>query len=119
MAQLSTKIRLYCEANSKVADFGPNGNISLHDDSEGNGPYIKTWSVDGLDKPSNSKIAEYETAGNTQETLNAVLSKRASEYKELKEQFDLLYHDMTAGKGDSTGEWYKHIKAVKDANPKE
>jgi|TARA_R100001463_G_scaffold6584_1_gene21446 hypothetical protein len=44
--------------------------------------------------------------------------KRASEYKELKEQFDLLYHDMTAGKGDSTGEWYKHIKAVKDANPK-
>ena len=43
---------------------------------------------------------------------------RASEYKELKEQFDLLYHDMTAGKGDSTGEWYKHIKAVKDANPK-
>jgi len=48
----------------------------------------------------------------------AYIEKRASEYKELKEQFDLLYHDMTAGKGDSTGEWYKHIKAVKDANPK-
>ena len=43
---------------------------------------------------------------------------RAKSYKELKEQLDLLYHDMTAGKGDSTGEWYKHIKAVKDANPK-
>ena len=43
---------------------------------------------------------------------------RAAEYKELKEQFDLLYHDMTVGKGDNTGEWYKHIKAVKDANPK-
>jgi hypothetical protein len=43
---------------------------------------------------------------------------RASEYKELKEQLDLLYHDMTADKGDKTGEWYKHIKAVKDANPK-
>jgi len=25
---------------------------------------------------------------------------------------------MTADKGDKTGEWYKHIKAVKDANPK-
>jgi len=50
--------------------------------------------------------------------LNGVLSKRASEYKELKEQLDLLYHDMTADKGDKTGEWYKHIKAVKDANPK-
>jgi len=43
---------------------------------------------------------------------------RAIAYKELKEQFDLLYHDMVADKGDKTGEWFKHIKAVKDANPK-
>ena len=41
MAQLSTKIKLYCEANSKVADFNPGGNVSLQDDSDGNGPYIK------------------------------------------------------------------------------
>jgi hypothetical protein len=26
---------------------------------------------------------------------------------------------MVADKGDKTGEWFKHIKAVKDANPKE
>jgi hypothetical protein len=44
---------------------------------------------------------------------------RTKEYKELKEQLDLLYHDMVADKGDKTGEWFKHIKAVKDANPKE
>ena len=44
---------------------------------------------------------------------------RAVVYKELKEQLDLLYHDMVADKGDKTGEWFKHIKAVKDANPKE
>ena len=50
--------------------------------------------------------------------LNGILNKRANEYKELKEQLDLLYHDMTAGKLDNTGEWHKHIKAVKDANPK-
>ena len=43
---------------------------------------------------------------------------RAVDYKELKEQLDLLYHDMVANKGDKTGEWFKHIKAVKDANPK-
>jgi hypothetical protein len=43
---------------------------------------------------------------------------RATAYKELKEQLDLLYHDMVADKGDKTGEWFKHIKAVKDANPK-
>ena len=44
---------------------------------------------------------------------------RAIAYKALTEQFDLLYHDMVADKGDKTGEWFKHIKAVKDANPKE
>jgi len=26
--------------------------------------------------------------------------------------------DMVAGKGDSTGEWFKAVKSVKDANPK-
>ena len=116
MARLDTKIKLYCEANSKTVDFSPSGNVRLEED--GSNHYIKIWNIDGLDKPTDSQLASYETAGNTQETLDAVLNKRASEYKELKEQFDLLYHDMTAGKGDSTGEWYKHIKAVKDANPK-
>ena len=111
MAQLSTKIRLYCEANSKVADFGPNGNISLHDDSEGNGPYIKTWSVDGLDKPSNSKIAEYETAGNTQESNNAVRATRKNLYGNIGDQLDEIYKDIDA--------WKARIKKIKDDNPKE
>ena len=44
--------------------------------------------------------------------------KRATAYAEIKEQLDQLYHDMTAGKLDATGEWHKSIKAVKDANPK-
>ena len=43
---------------------------------------------------------------------------RAEAYAELKEQLDQLYHDMTAGKLDATGEWHKAIKAVKDATPK-
>ena len=113
MATLFTKTKLYLEANSKTWD---DTKVSLQND--GSGDYIKTWNYDGLAKPNDSKIAEYETAGNTAETLNGVLNKRAREYKELKEQLDLLYHDMVADKGDKTGEWFKHIKAVKDANPK-
>ena len=31
---------------------------------------------------------------------------RAVAYKELKEQLDLLYHDMVADIGDKTGEWF-------------
>ena len=115
MAHLKTKIIKYLEANSKTWD---SNNIGLQNDSDGNGPYIKIWNIEGLEKPTADQLASYETAGNTQETLNSVLSTRASEYKELKEQLDLLYHDMVADKGDKTGEWFKHIKAVKDANPK-
>ena len=62
-----------------------------------------------------AKMAELKTAYNAKEYQR----DRAISYKELKEQFDLLYHDMAADKGDKTGEWFKHIKAVKDANPKE
>ena len=46
-------------------------------------------------------------------------SKRRNSYKSIVDQLDLLYHDMAANKGDKTGEWFKHIKAVKDTNSKE
>ena len=43
---------------------------------------------------------------------------RAPNYPAIQEQLDLLYHDMTAGKGDKTGEWYKAVNKVKTDNPK-
>ena len=49
---------------------------------------------------------------------NVYQRTRADAYEEVKEQLDQLYHDMTAGKLDATGEWHKAIKAVKDATPK-
>ena len=49
---------------------------------------------------------------------NAYQRTRAEAYPELKEQLDLLYHDMAANKGDKTGEWFKAVKAVKDATAK-
>ena len=113
MAQLYTKTKLYLEANSKTWD---DTKVSLQND--GSGDYIKTWTYDGLEKPNDSQIASYESAGNTAETLNGVLNTRASDYPELKEQLDLLYHDMVADKGDKTGEWFKAVKKVKDDNPK-
>ena len=78
-----------------------------------------TWHDDNptniTNKQITDKLAELKTAYEAKEYQR----DRAISYKELKEQFDLLYHDMAADKGDKTGEWFKHIKAVKDANPKE
>ena len=39
-------------------------------------------------------------------------------YSSFGDQLDMLYHDIVAGKLDTTGTWATHIKAVKDANPK-
>ena len=110
MASLSTKVALYCTANSKTADFGPEGNVSLQDDSDGKGPYIKSWSVDGLDKPTDEQLASYETAGNTEETNNTVRATRKAAYGDIGDQLDEIYKDMDA--------WKARIKAIKDANPK-
>ena len=110
MAQLSTKIKLYCEANSKTADFGSGGNVSLQDDSDGKGPYIKSWTIDGLAKPTDEQIASYETAGNTEESNNTVRATRKAAYGDIGDQLDEIYKDMDA--------WKARIKAIKDANPK-
>ena len=110
MAQLSTKIKLYCEANSKTANFGPGGNVSLQDNSDGNGPFIASWTVDGLAKPTDEQIASYETAGNTEESNNQVRATRKAAYGDIGDQLDEIYKDMDA--------WKARIKAIKDANPK-
>ena len=111
MASLSTKVKLYCEANSKVANFGTGGNVALQDDSDGKGPYIKSWSVDGLDKPTDSQLASYETAGNTEEKNNTVRVTRKAAYGDIGDQLDEIYKDIDA--------WKARIKKIKDDNPKE
>ncbi|QDP46712.1 MAG: hypothetical protein Tp156SUR915002_2 [Prokaryotic dsDNA virus sp.] len=52
------------------------------------------------------------------EQNNGYARARQESYPALPEQLDMLFHDMTAGKGDKTGEWYKALKKVKDDNPK-
>jgi len=49
---------------------------------------------------------------------NGYARARQESYPALGEQLDMLYHDMTAGKGDKTGDWYKAVKKIKDDNPK-
>jgi|TARA_R100001224_G_C3997939_1_gene141543 hypothetical protein len=77
-----------------------------------------TWYDGNPTNITNDQILAKQTELKTAYNNNKYQRDRAVAYKELKEQLDLLYHDMTADKGDKTGEWYKHIKAVKDANPK-
>ena len=118
MDNLYYKVKLYLEANSKTeSEF--DSNIELRNDSDGNGDYIKTWSVSGVAKPSDSQLNSYASNA-TKEYNNAVIrDTRKKSYGNIGDQLDLLYKDMLADKGDKTGEWFKKIKAVKDANAKE
>ena len=81
MAQLSTKIKLYCEANSKTVDFTKD--VLLQDDSDGKGPYMKEWNVSGLDKPTDEQLAAQEPAGNTEEANNTVRATRKAAYEAI------------------------------------
>jgi hypothetical protein len=109
MANLNTKIKLY--ANQEV-DFSKD--VILQDDSNGTGAYIKEWNL-AIVKPTDVQLATYETAGNTEEALQVILSTRSNAYPTWQEQMDMQYHDLV----DGTTTWKDSIQTVKDANPKE
>jgi hypothetical protein len=109
MATLYTKVKLYLEANSKAWD---NTTIVLQND--GDGDYIKTWNVSGLDKPTDSEIASYETAGNTVEANIAVDNTRQIQYLSWQEQMEMIYKDQKNG----TTTFKDHCDKVRSDNPK-
>ena len=107
MASLFTKTKLYIEANSKTWD---DTKVSLQNNSDGKGDFISSWTYDGLDKPTDSQLASYETAGNTEESNNSVRATRKAAYGDIGDQLDEIYKDIDA--------WKARIKKIKDDNPK-
>ena len=108
MADLATKIELYCKANGKEAIFEEN--VFLIDNGDGKGASIKTWSVDGLTKPTNKQLESYEKSANTEEANNKVRATRKLAYGDIGEQLDEIYKDINS--------WKARIKKIKDQNPK-
>ena len=108
MAQLSTKIKSYCEANG-VSNVDFTTDVLLQDDSNGQGAYIKEWNLD-IARPTDEQLASYETAANTAEANAQVDATRKAAYGDIGEQLDEIYHDMEA--------WKTRIQGIKDNNPK-
>ena len=116
MDNLYWKVKAYLEANSKTeSEF--NSNIALQND--GSGDYIKTWNVSGVAKPTDSQLNALALNATKENNNSIIRQTRKKSYGSIGDQLDLLYKDMLADKGDKTGEWFKKIKAVKDANAKE
>jgi hypothetical protein len=106
MANLSTKIKLYCEANG-VSNVDFLKDVMLQDD--GSGAYIKEWNLD-IAQPTDAQLTEQETSANTEEANNTVRSTRRTAYGDIGEQLDEIYKDIDG--------WKARIKSIKDANPK-
>ena len=87
--------------------------FALQDD--GDGPYISVWNSK-KEKPTEKEIEEADAEW--QKDYDALQYQRDRQYPALGEQLDMLFHDMTVGKGTKDGEWYKAVKKVKDDNPK-
>ena len=77
-----------------------------------------TWLDEEITQPSDSAIASKITELQASYDAKEYQRNRGTAYETISEQLDKLYHDMTAGKLDATGEWHKSVKAVKDAHPK-
>ena len=106
MAQLSTKIKLYCEANG-VSNVDFMNDVMLQDD--GQGAYIKEWNLD-IAQPTDEQLASYETAANTAEANAQVDATRRQAYGSWEDQLDEIYHDIDA--------WKARIQGIKTNNPK-
>jgi hypothetical protein len=108
LASLSTKVTLYLKANSvDTVDFL--SDVKLQND--GSGDYIAEWNIKSVAKPTDSQLASYETAGDTEEKNNGIRETRKSLYGDIGDQLDEIYTDIDA--------WKARIKTIKDANPKE
>ena len=108
MANLSTKIKMYCDANG-VSEVDFMKDVMLQDDSDGNGAYIKEWNLD-IAQPNDAQLSAQESAANTEEANNVVRSTRRTAYGDIGEQLDEIYKDIDS--------WKARIKSIKDANPK-
>jgi hypothetical protein len=108
MAQLSTKIKLYCKANG-VSNVDFTKDVMLQDDSDGKGAYIKEWNLD-IKRPTDKQLSTYETAGNTTESNANVDATRREAYGSWNDQLDEIYHDIEA--------WKTRIAGIKSNNPK-
>ena len=108
MAQLSTKIKLYCEANG-VSNVDFMNDVKLQDDSDGNGVYIKEWNLD-IAQPTDAQLSAQESAANTEEANNQVRATRKAAYGDIGDQLDEIYKDIDA--------WKARIQGIKTNNPK-
>ena len=112
MASLASKVKQYC-ANNGVPEVDFTKDVLLQDDSNGQGPYIKTWNVSGVAQPTDEQLNAVDSAADLSERQAAARAARRTAYGDLGDQLDMQYHDSV----DGTSTWKDHVAKVKTDNP--
>ena len=105
MAQLSTKIKLYVDAE---VDF--TSDVLLQDDSNGQGAYIKEWNLD-IAQPTDAQLDALESQAQTYENNQQIIATRKKLYGSWESQLEEIYDD-------GIDSWKARIAQVKTDNPK-
>ena len=87
MENLSLKIKLYLEQNSKNYNNERN-NFELQDDT-GN-PFISSWDVSGLEKPTDEQLNAFASEATTLENNNQVIKTRKELYGSTAKQLEYI-----------------------------
>jgi hypothetical protein len=108
MADICTKIKLYAKSKGvNSIDFLTD---VIVEKLAGEESKIKTWNL-SIDEPTADQLNNFESAGNTEESNNAVRATRKKLYGDIGDQLDEIYTNIDA--------WKARIKKIKDDNPKE
>jgi len=111
MTSLSTKVKLYLEANGKTSSEIGAENANVQIVNEGTKDTIKVWNVSGLEKPTNEQLNAFKSEATKLENNSKVDATRRTSYGNWNEQLDEIYHNID--------DWKARIKKIKDDNPKE
>jgi hypothetical protein len=112
MSNIVTKINLYAEQNSKVADLNPiTGNVKVSDLLDGNGAFISKWEIEGLDKPTDAQLDALDAQATTLEINNQVIATRKGLYGTLEQQIENIMENGLQSEID-------RVNQIKTENPK-
>jgi len=109
MANLSTKIYLYCKENSKTVNF-TKGDVVIQND--GSGAKIIEWNIDGLSQPTDDQLNALSSQATTLENNNQAVFNRQKEYGTVAKQIEFITE-----KGLEA--WKTNVQAIKTKYPKE
>lgn len=105
LSDIPTSEQEFLQYFSKVVDVDQNNHAILSTDPQ---TFGVTWNQ------IQTEIQRLQSAYDTTEYQRT----RATQYPAIADQLDMLWHAIDSGSLDKDSDFYKSLKAVKDANPK-